>query len=404
VTVFGRDLVDAALSKRSATAKKLGFIGELLTVPKAIRASLDMSGAGRQGIMFITRPEYWKAITPMVKAWRNEQWYNGIMQDITDRPTHKLMQDWGLALTGIDEFAVHEESFVSKLAQKYPGVRKSERAYTAFLNKLRADVFDTELSAAIKAGVDIDDPKFQKALVEWINSTSGRGSLGKAEGASGVLNKLFFSPRLVKARIDTLNPLFYTQMHPAVRRQAIKNTIASATAMISALSLISQVPGISVNLDPKSADFGKVRHGNTRIDIMGGHQQIIRATAQLITGEATSTTTGRTTRLGEKFGAPTRKTVAYRFAESKASPPIALVLAAAEGKDYKGDPIKINEEALKLLYPIIIEDVIEVMEQGDAEGLWALPFAFVGLGVNTYGPKKKDKREFTGRSTARGGE
>lgn len=404
VTVFGRDLVDAALSKRSATAKKLSFISELFSVPKSIRASLDMSGAGRQGVMFITRPEYWKAINPMVKAWRNEQWYNGIMQDITDRPSHKLMQDWGLALTGIDDFMPHEESFVSKWAGMYPGVEQSQRSYTAFLNKLRADVFDTKLNAAIKAGVDIDDPKFQKSLVTWINSASGRGNLGKLEGAAEGLNQAFFSPRLVKARIDTLNPLFYAQMHPWVRRQAIMNTVRTATAIISALALVSQVPGVSVSLDPKSADFGKIRRGNTRIDIMGGHQQIIRVTAQLITGEAVSTTTGRRSKLGEKYGAPTRRTVAERFVYSKASPAVALVLAMWEGKDYKGDPIKVDQEALKLLYPIIIEDVLEVMDQGDLEGLWALPFAFAGLGVNTYGPRKKDKREYTGSSTPRGGQ
>src|SRR5207247_10231959 len=94
-----------------------------------------------------------------------------------------------------------EEAFPSEYAETLTGgkrgpVRASGRAYTGFLNKMRADMFDKLLEKGRKKGWNVEDRKFQRGLASYVNSATGRGSLGPAEPWGPALNTFFFSPRL----------------------------------------------------------------------------------------------------------------------------------------------------------------------------------------------------------------
>jgi hypothetical protein len=87
-----------------------------------------------------------------------------------------------LALTDVDaDMSHHEERFLSNLATQIPVfghvVKGSERAYVGFLNKLRADTFDTLIKNARDAGHPLDDKARQSDIAEYINTATGRGDL-----------------------------------------------------------------------------------------------------------------------------------------------------------------------------------------------------------------------------------
>ena len=135
-----------------------------------------------------------------------------------------------------------EEAFMSNLAEKIPGfghlARGSDRAYTGFLNKLRADVFDDLVSKAKLTGSD--NPNMAKDIATFVNAATGRGSLPAAlEKAAPALNGVFFSPRLMASRLTLLNPVYYLnpKTDPFVRKEALKSLMGFAAVGSTVLGL-----------------------------------------------------------------------------------------------------------------------------------------------------------------------
>src|SRR6185369_6689148 len=125
------------------------------------------------------------------------------------------------------------------------------------------------------------------------------------------------SPRLMASRVTMLNPAFYARLDPFVRKQALKSLFSFAAIATTVLGLAA-AGGASVSHDPREADFGKIRTGNTRLDILGGFAPYITLAARLITGETKNSNTGEVKDLTEgKFGQPTRADVVERFFASK---------------------------------------------------------------------------------------
>ena len=76
-------------------------------------------------------------------------------------------------------------------------------------------------------------------------------------------------------------PLRVFTSTPAVRKIVAGDLVAFVGANIGALALARQLHGTDIELDPRSSDFGKVRLGDTRIDIHGGDASFYRLIARL---------------------------------------------------------------------------------------------------------------------------
>lgn len=388
---FGSQLAGELLKKRPLLRRFTGELVELANLPRAILTTADLSAPLQQGLFLIGRPKQWiPAFTKMFKYFASEKAFQSLQTNITQRPTFTKMQDARLSLTDIGEtFTGREEAFLSRLAERAPGgriVRASNRAYVGFLNKLRADVFDDLLKKGQALGV-ADDPAFLERLGSFINAATGRGSLGLFERSATAMSTIFFSPRLISSRLTLFNPAFYITQHPLVRKEALKSLMTFAGTGLSILGL-AKLAGAEVGSDPRNANFGKIKIGNTRYDLWGGFQQYIVAASRLITGKYISSVTGRELTLGEGYRPLTRKDIAVRLLEQKVSPPISFALSFLEGRSPTGEPFRTLPEVADRFIPMVLQDMYDLSrEQGPTLGLpMAFPAIF-GVGVQTYGRK-----------------
>lgn len=428
--VFGPKFTETLLKKRStfAKAKDLGI--ELFNLPRALMSSMDLSAPFRQGAFLIGRPkEFAPAFVEMFKVVGNQRAFDALNQNIANRPNASLYRAANLALSEVGGILEkREEAFISGLAEKIPvigaGVRASQRAYVGFLNKLRADTFDTMMRDAAGIGHDIADPRFIKSLGEFINSATGRGKLPTRtlEQAAPALSTIFFSPRLLASRVNLLNPVFYARLDPYVRKEAIKSAISAGALGVSVLGLL-KASGAQVETDPRSSDFGKVRIGNTRFDIFAGFQQYVRLGAQLLPnfgtdlpfGGVKSPVTGRLREYGKGFNAPTRLKQISDFAENKLAPVPSMIVDIFRGKHRipetsaideieamaAGEEVKPSRRSLRReidpwvmaensITPLAMRDAVDAMaEWGTERGIvMALPAMF-GVGIQSMPSPKR---------------
>lgn len=392
--VFPQDFVNTILTKRPLLQKVGQGIEEVLNIPRAIMASADMSAPLRQGVFLIGRPKQWiPAFREQFKYFFSEKAYQGLMEDIQTRPTYALMRKGRLPLTDIGTaLASREETFMSNLAEKIPligkVVRASNRAYTGFLNKLRADVFDDLVKTAQNQGIKVEG-KVLGDIAKFVGSATGRGNLGVLNNAAVALNSVFFSPRLMASRLNLLNPVYYIKLDPFVRKETLKSLFTFAGTATLVITL-AKMGGADVGTESRSADFGKIKVGNTRYDILGGFQQYIRMATQLITGEHISSTTGVKTTVGEGYKPITRFDIALRFLETKEAPVISFATALLKGQSALGQKLEIGKEVSQRFIPMVIQDMYDLYKERGLEGIgMSIPGIF-GVGLQTYAPTAKE--------------
>jgi hypothetical protein len=392
--VFSSEFLNAVLNKRSTWTKILDFSKDAINVPRAIMASFDFS-AYRQAVFSAARHPgiFGKAFKGQFKQAFSEKAFQDIGKSIESRPNAALYNEYDLGLTGIGKLAVKEEAFATDLAGKIPLVGKiikgSNRAYVGLLRTFRADLFDDMLlrNPELKS-----NPTALKELANLINNGTGRGDLpGFMKASAPLINGTLFSPRLMSSRLRLLNPFYYTKLtklggieNAVVRKEALKSLFSFAATGMSVLGL-AKAAGAEVGIDPRSADFGKIKVGNTRYDIFGGFQQYIRFATQMLTGETVSTTTGKVTKLGQGYKPTTRKDVLTQFAEYKTAPVLSFALALLEGQDFAGKPLNVPKEVALRFVPLVIQDMYDLMQEEDfITGLGMTIPGIFGVGVQTY--------------------
>ena len=393
--VFPKEFTDTLLSKRDLWTKTKEVGREVLNIPRSIMSSFDLSAPLRQGLFLIGKPkQFIPAFRDMIKSFASEEAYTALNESIIRKPNFKLMNEVKLGLTQMDSIlSQREEQFMSNFAEKIPGigrvVKASGRAYTGFLNKLRADVFDDLINKADSLGLD---PKknidLAKGISDFINNATGRGSIKGLERSFPVLNSFFFSPRLMASRLNLLNPVYYVKQEPFVRKEALK-ALFTTTGVIGTVLSLAKAGGADIETDPRSSDFGKIKVGNTRFDIMGGFQQYIRSAAQLITGKQISTTTGKEYTLGEGYGSSTRLDIAIRQLRSKLAPVPSFVVDFLAGGNMAGEDFELQNELLSRFTPMMLQDMSDLIKEDPS----LLPVGILGgfgIGVQTYGKKKTE--------------
>ena len=395
--VFGSEFAKAlvGLTPRSIWDKLL----TLWNVPRALMATADFSAPLRQGALLMGEGGVWKdAWKPMFKAFLKEDNVKKLYEGMRADPLFEASQRAGLDLTlpsvsrgrsGTEEAFMGAE-YAERIWVVGRGVKASNRAYGAFLNKLRFDTFKKHYKSL---GDSAADEQLQE-LANNINLLSGRARLpGTGEVAErwqAVLNGMFFSPRFMLSRIQAPMKLIreVARANTWRRRDATGRLTAEAqlsrmvardimtyATSVTGMLYMGHASGVwNVETDVRSSDWGKIRIGDTRIDPWAGLQQPVRAAMLLFLGE-TKDIRGRV----KKEAYPSRLGL---FITSKQHPSLTAIQQLMTGKGFGGDVSKL-EVFFNSFTPMVWQDLIEI---GHSEGLGAaIKFAApAGFGMSVY--------------------
>lgn len=388
----------ASLTVKEALTSPGRAISNVAGVSKSLKATLDNSGIFRQGWKVLwTHPGIWfrnsvKSFRDIARTFGGKAVADEILADVWSRPnalngTYTKMR---LALGTL------EEAFPTKSPGKVPVLgrvyRASENAYNGIQFRNRADLADLYAKIADEAGVNLSDAAQAQSIGALVNSLTGRANLGRFEGQGAVtLNNIFFSPRFVKSQIDTFThpfgfDLLGQTVTPFVRKQSAINLLKVISGTAAVLVTANALRPRSVEKDPTSADFGKVKIGNTRFDATGGMSALATLAARLITNKSKSSTTGNVTEINTgKYGSRDSLDVVYDFAENKLSPAASFVKSLLIKKDRRGDMPSVRGALTDLFVPIPVTTYQELKKDPDAaDVLLSMIADALGISTNTY--------------------
>jgi len=326
------------------------------------------------------------------------------MHKLIEGPQGELRQRAGLNLPSSDEkITKQEEAFQGRWGKAVPGVAISSRLYTMFLNKRRADLFDSMVQNLGRGGqVTMDEAK---VIASFVNVSTGRSDLGLFNRAAATLNTVFFAPRYVASRFQYLAMPFYLPFQGGLKAnwrvkraiyQEYGRTAAGIGTVLGLFALIGRLlwdddddEQPRVEIDPRSSDFLKVRLGETRLDFLAGLSQVMVLSSRLAVGQTKSSITGNVRDFGEGYNPPTRLSTVTQFGRSKLAPvPGAIATIADDWTNIVGQPETPLSLAKSLVTPLSLEDVSTTMQaQGIPKGSAMGLLSVLGVGMNTYGPK-----------------
>ena len=405
----------------SPIGKLADTLRETLHLSRAVMTSIDLSGVLRQGgIGVFAHPALAaKATKAMGEALVSKRKQFALAEAIRNDPLGHFATLSGLSITNDDGVITkQEEAFMGRWAEHVPGVAASGRAYTTFLNNLRFAMFSEMVNNLGRTGeVTVDEGR---VIAKYINAATGRADFKQMNNAAANLNTVFFAPRYVASRFQYIATPFMLPFMDTTSR--VKKTIASeyartfagvAAFISSMLALGSLVADDdddkpTIEFDPRSSDFLKIKFGETRIDPTSGISSSIVVSTRFLLGE-TKTVSGEIKKYGKGYYGSTRASALGRFLRYKFAPiPGALWTAADDWTDPVGEkktllpnipenitlrtlPQAIDESLITGLFlPLSIREISDAMSDQDIPIATALSvLAILGMSASTYGPRTK---------------
>jgi hypothetical protein len=412
--VWGRNMVRSLMNRVSGGRQAASLLAQGVDATKSLVTAGHFSAPFRNAVMLAHRGEFWSAFNEMFQAWGSPENALRLNEAIKTLPDYELMKNVGTAITDLKgPLTNREDELRSRIAERIPVygkyfVKPGNRAYQSFLNTVRASTMQNLITHYADIAESLQrigavtpqeamelNPRtnlvLAQELAEYVNSASGRGSLGTFEKNANGLNMFFMSPRMQAARIQMVKLALGWNTLPQVRKEALKSmaTLLSAGLLINGLGYMG---GAQITKDPNSADFGKVKIGNVRLDPWAGNQQYVVALARQTPfvgrgGGVTSTTTNRFTPFG-KYGGPTRFSSIADFVVNHASPPAKVAYDLLNAKlDKTGQSrFDMGKEAAGMTMPIIGQQIYELSKENPQLLPLAVPSTF-GLGVERYGSR-----------------
>ena len=407
---YGPKIIEAILARRSMGAKAWATALDIAGLPRALQSSFDYSMPLRQAVyLTIAHPgqsipnlgRMFRASVPLpefrgfkpfekFKPYVGEEYTKRLQKEIFNRPHAQVYQKMKIDFTTLSKYSgltSREETFQTRLANWIPGIKQSQQNALTYVNQMRADIADLFINKWEKEGYNYTT-KDLESLGKYINIGTGRGDVGALKGISPALNTLLYSTRLIASRVEL--PYLLVTATPAVRKEMIRDLAISASLGVTILSALKLSGAADVQLNPRSTDFGKIRVGNTRLDIWGGFQPYVRLIIQLAgtLGQFNMKTTAKT-----QYGTSTYwqggGDMIWRFIMSKGSPAAGFTLDLMNGKNFIGqemdaDKATVAREAWSRFMPFFVQDMVDAIHQeGLVGGFMASPGLF-GTGTQSY--------------------
>lgn len=379
---------------------------------KGILASLDNSFFGRQGVkMLYTNPDIWAR--SFVKSWLDIgkelvkiDAMKAIRADILSRPNAiNGKYRAGKFDVGVD----FEEAFPSTLPEKIPLLgrlyKASESAFNGAALRMRSDYADRMIQKAEENGLNMSDPKQAVGIGHLVNSMTGRGNIGRLSSIGGEINTAVFSIRFLKSNLDILTAhragyaIENLEARSFVRKQAALNLVR----IIGTIAVIEGISGVlapgSIEVDPRSSRFMKLKYGNTTIDPTGGMASLVTLASRIVPtmhdGKFSfwtkSAATGKyTDLLAGKYGQQTALDVIDNFWQGKLSPIAGVFRDAWSGQTFQGTKATPTTLIANLVTPLPVQTFEGLMnEPNGAVKIAAMIADELGFSVNPPNPPKK---------------
>ena len=394
---------------------------DFANIPRAIQTSFDMGAPFRQGNWALKTgymDEWSRSFKAMINAGGSQKYADSIADMASTGPRALLYRQSGLDITSVSRFGkltAREEQYLSTMAERIPGIGRavkwSERTHVSFLNHLRMSIFDDVAARWRYSGRELSATDY-KALAEYVNHVTGRGDM---KGATRVLNNAFglfgkevkdlsipqaangflYSPRFLISKIQT-----HTDVLPAVvggtESKLVRGLVArdivhyyyNNIQFLRLAKASEDIMGWSVEEDPTSTDFGKIKVGNTRYDVWGPTAPLMRYVARMQSGVSKSATTG-------DFSDINRKDLSLRFLRGKVSPVAGLAWDIGSGETFLGNDVdltsvaSLGEIAYNQLIPLVAQDFIDALkynEGGIINPIVSGGSSFFGNGLVSYEP------------------
>lgn len=388
--VFGKELAKAVFRKQPIPKIFWEGVFDIINLPRAVLASYDASAAGRQGIIFsVSHPiASTKAFGRSIRAAVSLKYADDIERVTKTTRFGKMADRFGVhsSPTGFAaKISAKEEMYMSRIAEKIPGVAQSERAFTTFLNQQRREVFAIQAKKWIKRGITPEkNPESFQQFAKFINHATGRGSLEDlSSGALTALNAFFFAPRFQISRIQVAGDLISPKTTIHVRK-AIARDLAEFYITGMGVLAMAKAGGAEVETDPRSSDFGKIQVGDTRYNYWGGFQPLATLAGRIYLGEIKSTGT-------DKIKDKARIATVGVFLRTKLAPVPGRAIDVMLSETFIGEPVEptakfVGKATYESLVPLFVQDSIDAwrFQGADAQLPISAGLAFTGIGVQTW--------------------
>jgi hypothetical protein len=418
------ELVVDAVKKQKRLKKTTteDIIRDAMGIPRALSATADVSRIMRQNILLIGSPKaFFKGMVDSWKIFLKDESYAKAAELASAtspyahirRRTNLKHNLWGERGT----YRTRPEMFPTTKLEKVPLVARSERAFTVGGNVTRDYKFDLVAAEWENDTTRKYTMKDYNDVADFINFLTGEGDAKWFGEHAAFFNAAFFAPRLLHARfsaiVEALPLLLQAPLNKIsggkfevmwgrslAARKVLASHILKFVAINSGILLLaSQIPGASVETDPRSTEFGKIKFGNTRIDFWGGYQPIARFVTELVTGQ-------HKTSSGELI-TQERKQALTSFLQSKLAPIPAFAIDWSKGETFYGKEVPHTldgflEQAYNRLTPFVIQDIVDAARfNGLGTAAVVAPLAFNGVGTISYEQTPQSKlTEFKNKISA----
>lgn len=417
---FFRYAAEYRLRNMSRVERAWDYARETMHLSRAIMTSFDLSAVFRQGgIASLAHPRLAAASSRQMwnALWRSSAEFD-TMDKISKDDLYALAMRAGLSITtDSGKITRQEEAYMGRWAKWGIGkkgtkintasqialipVAASARAYTTFLNSMRFQVFKYMVSNLGSGGqVTLEEAK---VIASYVNAATGRAELGKFNQAAANLNTVFFAPRYVASRFQYLAMPFYllpsTKVSGRVKKMIAMEYARHVTGLAAFLGLSVALASLltddeeekpTVEFDPRSSDWMKLKIGETRIDPMAGLSQTVTLIGQLGTGQKKKLSGEIQDLYGEKrkFGDPDLWDVTTGFLRKKLAPIPGAIVDLRVGENVIGEKETPFTVATDLFVPLSMQEAGETMKaRGLTSGLAITALSLLGMGGGTYGPR-----------------
>jgi len=371
---------------------------------RAFVASFDNSLWGNQGLQVAFNPKYTKTwaknfakslidITRILAKGKKEgdAIMDAVKTEIYARK-NSLNGRYETSSPDTSKLAINvvEEEIPTSLPSRIPVLgrlfKASEVAYEAGVLRLRTDIADKIYAMAERAGQNLNDKEIVGSKNVMVNSMTGRGRIGKSDKTGGFTNAAMFSVRFFKSNLDFITFGQLDKVDMATRKERAVNVLWVLAATATLLGISKATDDDSVEFDPRSADFGKIRKGSVRISV-APYASIITLISRILSNSSKSSTTGKVTQLGEGFGVPDGMDVFWNFTENKSSPIFSSIRDLVRRKDFDGNKPTVFSTIRNLVTPMNADSIAKIAADkasGTLLDVIGTGLGFIGFNTSVY--------------------